>query len=57
MLDQLSDAGNERIKIYLKDDKKVVNVISDFCDASSATDLTNHIMVKEGRLRFKINYV
>ncbi|XP_034301771.2 uncharacterized protein [Magallana gigas] len=45
---QLSDAGNERIKIYLKDDKKVVNVISDFCDASSATDLTNHIMVKEG---------
>nr|XP_022320716.1 uncharacterized protein LOC111122961 isoform X2 [Crassostrea virginica] len=45
---QLSDAGNERIKIFLKDDKKVVSVITDFCDASNATDLTQHIMVKEG---------
>ena len=48
-LAQLSDAGNERIKIFLKDDKKVVSVITDFCDASTATDLTQHIMVKEGR--------
>lgn len=53
----MSDVGNERIKIYLKDDKKVVNVISDFCDVSLVMDLINYIMVKEGRLRLKINYV
>ncbi|XP_062597059.1 uncharacterized protein LOC134258512 [Saccostrea cucullata] len=47
---ELSDAGNERIKIYLKDDNKVVSTLTDFCDATSATNLTQHIMVEEGKI-------